>query len=283
TIAMVKKYFDGKIPAASGEDIGPDSELKALAASTAIRTSKAMENLHVADALDEIWTLLRRSNKYIDETTPWILAKNNETERLGTVLYNLIESIRIASVLLKPYLPETGEKIQAQIGTAATDYESSLTFGATVPGTAVSDGAQLFARIDEKAFQAELEAEKAKKAAELKAKEELANVALISIDEFSKIDLRVAKVKACEPIPKAKKLLKLTVEVAGEERTVVSGIAQWYKPEDLIGRNVIIVSNLQPVVLRGVESRGMILAADAEEDDVKVIFADDIPSGAKVR
>ncbi len=283
TTAMVKKYFDGKIPAPSGVDEGTDSEFKELAVSTSTRTTKAMENLHVADALDEIWTLLRRSNKYIDETTPWILAKNNDTARLGTVLYNLIESIRIASVLLKPYLPETADKIQAQIGADVVDFESTFSFGATKPGTEVQDGGQLFTRLDEKAIMAELAEEKAKKEAAAKAKEEMANVAQISIDDFAKVDLRVAKIKACEPVPKAKKLLKLTVDVAGEERTVVSGIAQWYKPEDLIGRSVVIVANLKPAMLRGVESKGMILAADAGENDVKVIFVDDVPSGSQVR
>jgi len=286
TVAMVNKYFDGVIP--TPVEIGDafDADLKAVAVSTADRTSKCMETLHVADALDEIWATLRRSNKYIDETMPWALAKSEETrERLGTVMYNLVESIRIAAVHLSAFLPETAEKIYSQLNISETSYESTLVFGATKPGVKVGEASPLFARIDEKAKLAEVETQIAAKqaaAAEAAKDEEPEGVALISIDDFAKVDLRVAKVTACEPIPKAKKLLKLQLDVGGKPRQVVSGIAQWYKPEDLIGRSVVIVANLTPVKLRGELSEGMILAADNGPDDVRVIFTDGIESGANI-
>jgi len=287
TVAMVNKYFDGVIPAPVEIGDAFDADLKAVAVSTADRTAKCMETLHVADALDEIWTTLRRSNKYIDETMPWALAKNEETrERLGTVMYNLVESIRIAAVHLSAFLPETAEKIFAQLGITEKSYESTLAFGATKAGVKVGEASPLFARIDEKAKLQEIEAQIAAKqaaaAAETAKEEEPEGVALISIDDFAKVDLRVAKITACEPIPKAKKLLKLQLDVGGKPRQVVSGIAQWYKPEDLVGRSVVIVANLTPVKLRGELSEGMILAADHAENDVRVIFVDDINSGAHI-
>ncbi len=283
TVAMINKYFDGVIPAPVGEDDEFDADLKRVAKETAPRVAKCMETLHVADALDEIWTLLRRSNKYIDETQPWVLAKSEENRgRLGTVMYNLAESIRIAAVLLGAFLPETAEKIFAQLNVSDKSYDSALSFGATKAGTKVGEATPLFARIDEKAKTAEIEALLAKKAAEAQKEEEPEGVALISIDDFCKVDLRVAKVLECEPVPKAKKLLKLQLDVGGKKRQVVSGIAQWYKPEDLIGRSVVIVANLTPVTLRGELSEGMILAADNAEDDVRVLFVDGINSGAGI-
>ena len=287
TVAMINKYFDGVIPAPVEIGDAFDADLKAVAVSTAARTAKCMETLHVADALDEIWATLRRSNKYIDETMPWALAKSEETrERLGTVMYNLVESIRIAAVHLSAFLPETAQKIFSQLNISETNYESTLTFGATKPGVKVGEASPLFARIDEKAKLADIEAmitaKQAAAAAEAAKDEEPEGVALISIDDFAKVDLRVAKVTACEPIPKAKKLLKLQLDVGGKPRQVVSGIAQWYKPEDLIGRSVVIVANLTPVKLRGELSEGMILAADHDENDVRVIFVDDINSGASI-
>jgi len=281
TVVMNTKYFDGVVQQ-PGAPEGPDAELIALAENTAARVEQCMTDLHVADAIDEIFALLRRSNKYIDETAPWILAKNEDTRaRLGTVLYNLLECIRIAAVLLGAYLPETSEKILKQLGNPEASYESLSKFGAMKPGSVVGPAEVLFARLDEKVVAQQIAEATAPKAEE--AEEEPENVALIGIEDFAKVELRVAKVVACEPIPKAKKLLKLTLEVGGKPRTVASGIAKWYKPEDLIGHNVIIVSNLQPAKLCGVVSEGMILAADCGENDVKVIFADNIPSGSKVR
>ncbi len=287
SVAMINKYFDGVVPAPKGVDDEFDADLKRVAVETAPRVAKCMETLHVADALDEIWTLLRRSNKYIDETAPWILAKSEDSrDRLGTVMYNLAESIRIAAVLLGAFLPETAEKIFAQLNVQDKTYDSTLSFGATVAGTKVLEATPLFARIDEKAKTAEIEALlAAKAAASAPAKEEseeVEGVKLISIDDFCKVDLRVAKVLECEPVPKAKKLLKLQLDVGGKKRQVVSGIAKWYTPEDLIGRSVVIVANLTPVTLRGELSEGMILAADNGEDDVRVLFADGIVSGAEI-
>ena len=296
SVAMVNKYFDGRIPQ-PGPKQDPDGELAALAEKTPGAVARCMDDLHVADALDEIWTLARRSNKYIDETTPWILGRDEANKnRLGTVLYNLMECIRILAGLIEPFLPETAGKIRAQIGARPIAWEELGSFGNTVPGVQVGDGAPLFARIDEKKKLLEIEddldekikaAEKAAKKAAKKqqtAEDKPEGVAVIGIEDFAKIQFKAAKVLACEPVEKADKLLKLTLD-AGEEKTrqVVSGIARWYAPADLTGRTVVIVANLKPARLRGVLSEGMILAADNGPDDVRVLFADGVGPGAKIR
>ena len=223
-----------------------------------------------------------------DETAPWALAKDESKKaRLGTVLYNLLESIRFVAVLLSPFLPETSEKILAQINTDIKDYDSLSAFGALKAGTVVGKAEPLFARIDAKEMFEKIEARA--EAAQEAAKEENAEVkeaeglAKIGIEDFSKVELKVAEIKDCEPVKKAKKLLKLTLDDGSKTpRTVASGIAKWYKPEELIGHKVIVVSNLKPAVLCGVESNGMILAADAG-DEAKVVFVDGMPNGAKIR
>lgn len=287
TIAMTNKYFDGVVqPGDVTEEL--DGELKALAVETVGKVDKLLSEYRVSDTLDAIFTLAKRCNKYIDETAPWALAKDESKKaRLGTVLYNLLESIRFVAVLLSPFLPETSEKILAQINTDIKDYDSLSAFGALKAGTVVGKAEPLFARIDAKEMFGKIEARA--KAAQEAAKEENAEVeeaeglAKIGIEDFSKVELKVAEIKDCEPVKKAKKLLKLTLDDGSKTpRTVASGIAKWYKPEELIGHKVIVVSNLKPAVLCGVESNGMILAADAG-DEAKVVFVDGMPNGAKIR
>lgn len=287
TIAMTNKYFDGVVqPGDVTEEL--DGELKALAVETVGKVDKLLSEYRVSDTLDAIFTLAKRCNKYIDETAPWALAKDESKKaRLGTVLYNLLESIRFVAVLLSPFLPETSEKILAQINTDIKDYDSLSAFGALKAGTVVGKAEPLFARIDAKEMLEKIEARA--EAAQEAAKEENAEVeeaeglAKIGIEDFSKVELKVAEIKDCEPVKKAKKLLKLTLDDGSKTpRTVASGIAKWYKPEELIGHKVIVVSNLKPAVLCGVESNGMILAADAG-DEAKVVFVDGMPNGARIR
>lgn len=287
TVAMTNKYFGGVVqPGDVSDDI--DNELKSLAVETVGKVDKLLSEYRVSDTLDAIFTLAKRCNKYIDETTPWALAKDEEKKaRLGTVLYNLLESIRFIAVLLSPFLPETSDKILAQLNTDIKDYDSLSAFGALKAGTVVGKAEPLFARIDAKEMFEKIEART--EAAQEAAKEENAEVeeaeglAKIGIEDFSKVELRVAEIKDCEPVKKAKKLLKLTLDDGSKTpRIVASGIAKWYKPEDLIGHKVIVVSNLKPAVLCGVESNGMILAADAK-DEAKVVFVDGMPNGAKIR
>ena len=284
TTAMVQKYFGGKIPG-ERESADPDGELIAVATGLREKCDDAVNSYQFSSALTEIWKLVSRANKYIDETAPWALGKDEtKRARLAAVLYNLCESLRIISTLLAPFLPETAPKIREQIGALpeACTYGAAAKWGVLPPDASVTKGETLFPRIDVEKEIGELNKLIPNPAA--KAEEEKAEgVAQIGIDDFGKIDLRTAKVTACEPVKRSKKLLKLTLELAGEVRTVASGISQWYKPEDLIGHTVILVSNLKPAVLCGVESQGMILAADAGKDEVRVVFADGVPSGSKVR
>ncbi len=274
THAMTKKYFGGIIPAPTAS--APlDEELKSAVA-YAIKTSiDEMGTYHVADSLETIFAMLRRANKYIDETTPWILAKNEEDKpRLATVIYNLLEVIRIAAVLLYPYIPTTANDIFAQIGTDKTDLLETIKsgFGGLVANLPLGEAHTLFARIDEAKFLEDMEARRAAAEAALKEVEEPEHEPEIGIDTFMAVELRVAEILACEPIPKAKKLLKLEVNLGYERRQVVSGIAKFYKPEDLIGKKVALITNLKPAKLCGVDSYGMILASG--EEDVKVVFLD---------
>ena len=282
-VAMVKKYFDGVLPAPTAPE-ALDDELKTVALESVGKCAAKMDSFCIADAVNEVMAVAKRSNKYIDETMPWALAKDEEKkERLGTVMYNLIESIRFIAVQLKPYMPETAEKIFAQIGCNIDSYESLNEFGATPAGTVMGEAAPLFGRIDAEKLLAEIEAENAAKAAkEEEKKPAFEEMPPIAIDDFAKVDLRVAKVVDCKPVKKAKKLLELTLDDGtGTPRTVASGIALYYKPEELIGHNVIVVANLKPATLCGVESRGMILAGG--EDDVKVVFVDYLEPGTKIR
>ena len=291
TITMTNKYFDGKIlPQAGPESI--DAELIKLALETPAKVEKKMDELRVSDAIDEIFALLRRSNKYIDETQPWILGKDESKKaRLGTVLYNLLESIRIAAVLLEPFLPETSQKILKQLNTEKKDWESLQSFDGMIPGQKVGTPEILFARIDPEKKMEEVtkinEAKEAAKAAtdtkaENKPEKEEADNDLVTIDDFDKLDLRVAEVVKAEKHPNADKLIVFQLKVGDETRQVVSGIAKYYKPEDLVGKKVVMVYNLKPVTLRGIESRGMLLTAEKGKKLTMLSTLEDIESGATV-
>lgn len=285
THAMTKKYFGGVVPAPAGEE-GTDAELKAAVAAAKEAFARDMDDFRVADALDAVFAMLRRANKYIDETTPWALAKDEAKKaRLGTVLYNLLEAIRAAAVMLTPIIPATAESIFAQWNTDKTDYASIDRFGALESGKPLGEAAMLFARIDEKTVDDIIRAREEAAAAAAKASEAPARpegCAVIGIDDFMKVELRTAKVVACERVPKAKKLLKLQLDLGYEQRQVVSGIAKFYEPEDLIGKKLIVVANLKPAVLCGIESNGMILASG--EERVRVVFLDpETPLGERVR
>ncbi len=286
TVAMTNKYFGGVIPA-RGEEAGPDAELRRFCLDTVGNVEKNIDSFHMADAVEALMNLAKRCNKYIDETAPWKLAKSEEDrERLGSVLYNLLESIRWIAVLLTAFLPETAEKIFRQIGAEDRDYESLKEFGRLAPGGKVGAAEPLFARIDAEKTIAEINAKReAELAAEAAAElPKLEHLPQISIDDFMKAELRCCSVRACEKVPKASKLLKLTLFDGERERTVVSGIAKWYAPEDLAGKKVICVCNLAPHDFRGITSEGMILAGDLGDDGAKVVFLDDsIPEGALVR
>lgn len=286
TIAMQKKYFDGVIqPNDTAEPL--DDEVKALAVKTLADVDKCFNEYKIADSIECILTLARRLNKYIDETMPWALAKDESKKaRLGAVLYNLLEGIRYLAILLKPYMPDTSKEILAQLNTDVTDYDSLLTFGGLKAGESVGEPKVLFSRIDSEKLIAELVAkQEEQQKAEKERIEEIQGIAKIGIEDFAKVELKSAEIKACEPVKKAKKLLKLTLDDgSGVDRTVASGIAKWYTPDELVGKKVIVVSNLKPATLCGVESQGMILAADAGEDAVKVVFLDSsIPNGSKIR
>ena len=271
TIAMTNKYFDGVIsnPKAVGEF---DDELIEICKSSKEKYFDLMNKFRIADAMDEIWAIVRRSNKYIDETMPWALAKDEaQKDRLATVLYNLLESIRYIAVMLQPMMPQTAELIFASLNTKLNTWESVADFGGLNVGEKVGEAKPMFARIDEEKKLAEIEAEIE---ANMEKEPEIEPIKPeIEFADFEKLDLRVAKVVAAEKVEKADKLLKLTVKLGNEERTVVSGIAKFYKPEELVGKNVVMVANLKPAKLRGIMSNGMILAV-ANDDKLDVIEVD---------
>ena len=290
SIAMTNKYFGGKVSKPATQD-ALGQELADACNHTIKKYYEQMDTWHNADAAETVMNLAKRCNKYIDETAPWALAKDEANrEQLEGVLYNLLDCIRVLGILLTPFMPDTGAAIHAQLqaDAAVTDMDAAV-FGAA-DGYAVGTPSPLFARIDADKMLAEIAAkiEAEQKAAE--AEEEKAGIVFlpqITIDDFFKVDLRVAEITACEPIKKAKKLLKLTLnDGTGEPRTVASGIAKWYQPDDLVGRRVVLVANLKPAVLCGVESQGMILAATdhtAEgEEDVKVLFVDGMTPGSAI-
>ena len=285
TIAMQNKYFDGVIqPGTIAQPV--DDELKSFALNTVEKVEKCFETYRVADAVEAVLNLAKRSNKYIDETTPWALAKDEASlPRLGTVLYNLLEAIRYIAILLSPFMPETSEKIFSQMNCDIKNYDSLASFGALKSGEKVGKAEALFARIDaEKMLEEIAQKQEAAAKEEEKAKpKEIEGLAEITFDDFAKVELRVAEITECEPIKKAKKLLKIMVnDGTAEPRQIVSGIAPWYKPEDLVGKKVIIVANLKPAKLCGEMSNGMLLAGDVSDDDVKVVFVD-MPAGTKIR
>ena len=271
SIAMSNKYFDGQITN-PGVSEPVDQELIDLAESTLAKVTEKMDDFHVGDALDEIFTLLRRTNKYIDQTEPWVLAKDPEKkDRLATVLYNLLESIRFSGVLLSSFLPETSEKILDALQTQQRDFDSLAKFGQLETNHAVIKKMQpLFARIDERKFFAQ------------KAKPKKAEEPKIDVDDFAKVELKVGTIVSCEKHPKADRLLVEQIDLGDETRQIVSGIAKYYQPEDLVGKQVVVVTNLKPVKLRGVESNGMILCA-ADKKHLSIVSVDQpMPNGTKI-
>lgn len=295
TVAMVHKYFNGVLTKPAGKPDALDGELIGTAVNAVAKYETLMNAYKTADALDVIMDVARRSNKYIDETTPWALAKDeSQKDRLAAVLYNLAETIRFIAVMIAPLLPQTGAEILKQLGNPASDYSSLKTFGAILSGARVGEAVPLFSRIDEAKKLEEIEAENLAKQGQAAApktepkpeqgKTEAASIpGIITIDDFAKVELCTAEIKDCAPVEKSDKLLKLTLDDGRGGRQVVSGIAQWYQPQDLIGKKIIVVANLKPAKLRGVESNGMILAADSE-GRANVIFIDaSVPNGAKVR
>ncbi len=289
TVAMVEKFFGGTLPT-ERESAPVDDELINMATSLREKIAEFMDETQLNNALAEIFKVISRANKYIDETTPWILGKDESKKaRLASVLYNLLEAIRISTTLLSCFMPTTMPKVWEQIGAdkELITYENAGKFNVLPLDVTVHKGPALFPRIDADKEIEELnelikkQAEEAQKALQ---KPEIEGLAEIQFDDFAKVELRVAKIEQCEPIKKAKKLLKLQVNDGSSElRQIVSGIAPWYKPEDLIGKSVIIVANLKPAKLCGEMSNGMLLAGDVSEDDVKVLFVDGMPAGTKIR
>lgn len=290
TVAMADKYFGGTLPA-DREEGEFDAELIAEAEELRAKVDEFMDKTQINNALAEIFKIVSRANKYIDETAPWVLGKDESKKaRLATVLYNLLETIRIVSTLLSNFMPTTMPKVWEQIGAAESDitYENAGKFGVLPADVTVHRGEIIFPRIDVNKEIEELNkiigsnAEPEEKADDGFEPAPIADE--ITIDDFAKVDLRVALVKDCEKVKKSKKLLCLQLDDGFGGRQVVSGIAAWYKPEDLIGKKVVIVANLKPVKLCGVESNGMICAADTPDGAASVIFPDqDLPCGAKLR
>lgn len=289
TVAMVEKYFGGTLPTEreSGEF---DDDLIAQATALKAKTDEYVDETQLNNALAEIFKVVSRANKYIDETTPWVIAKDESKKpRLATVLYNLLETIRIVATLLSAFMPTAMPKALEQIGADenTASYENAGKFGVLPLDVTVKKGEALFPRIDVDKEIEELnsiikntEGEKPKE----EKKPKIEGLAQIGIDDFAKVELRVAKITDCEPVKKAKKLLKLTLDDGEGERIVASGIAQYYTPDELKGKKIILVANLKPAKLCGIESCGMILAADDGDGGVKVVFVDDsIPSGCKIR
>lgn len=281
TVSMINKYFDGDIPSV-GEETEFDADLADTCLRAAKKTEECMDKLRVADAMDCIWEIVNRANKYIDETMPWALAKSDDgREKLKTVMYNLIEAIRFITSLLGSFMPDTQTAIAKQTGAAELEWESLECFGMTKPGVKVGAAEPLFVRLDPEKKLAELEAELAPQP-----KEEKVEIAPfkenVTIDDFGKLDIRVGKVVVCEKVPKSSKLLRFELEVGSERRQILSGIAKYYKPEDLIGKNVLFIANFPPRKMMGYESNGMILSAEHDGKLVVTSTLDDIQSGAEI-
>ncbi len=306
TVAMVEKYFNGVLPTPEAK-AEIDDELISLAKITVEKVEESLDSLMFNSALVAIWQLIGRTNKYIDDTLPWNLEKAGNKLRLGTVLYNLVESIRIISILIQPFMPKTPFKIWEQIGlntdSEVLTWDSSKNWGATPYGIQVKKGEAIFPRLDlleeikaidentkakqelkeDKMEQVAQNGEELKKEQVLQKEEEVIKKEEISIEDFQKVELRVAEVVAAEKIPNADKLLKLQLDLGFERRQVVSGIAKYYQPDELIGKKVVCITNLKPVKLRGEISNGMILAASVGDQLVLTTVAGEIPNGAIVK
>ena len=289
SISMLNKYFNGVI-SNPNEREALDEDFINTVMSTASRVEKKMEALQVGDAIEEIFVTLKRTNKYIDETMPWALGKDEtKKDRLATVLYNILESIRVCAVLLSSFMPETAEKILDEISTNQRDFNSLAEFGYLECGHTVDNKPEiLFARIDVKEFMENLEKEKAKEAKKAEKEAKKAEKATepakeeITIEDFMKLELKVGTIVSAEKHPKADRLLVEQIDLGDETRQVVSGIAGSFKPEEVVGKKVVVVTNLKPVNLRGVESQGMILCASTKKDLDIVTILKDLPNGTKV-
>lgn len=297
TVSMIEKYHGGVVTHKEGTE-AVDKEFIALVNETVAGYSDAMDHMELNQAIKDVWNLIGRANKYIDETAPWILAKDPaQAERLQAVMYNLAEALRIIAILIAPFVPVTAPKIYEQLGLGKPEsfFMADAVWGKLATGTKVQKGEPLFPRIEvteagetviaatKKTAAKAIKAEAPKVEAKKEAKPEAAAAGEITIDDFAKIDLRVATVVAAERVPKTDKLIKLQVKIGDEERTIVSGIAQHYEPENLIGKNVIVIANLKPAKLRGIESRGMVLAASDGEGNLVLADAPGIASGSKVK
>ena len=297
TVSMIEKYHDGVVTHKEGTE-AVDKEFIALVNETVAGYSDAMDHMELNQAIKDVWNLIGRANKYIDETAPWILAKDPaQAERLQAVMYNLAEALRIIAILIAPFVPVTAPKIYEQLGLGNPEsfFMADAVWGKLATGTKVQKGEPLFPRIEvteagetviaatKKTAAKAIKAEALKAETKKEAKPAAAAAGEITIDDFAKIDLRVATVVAAERVPKTDKLIKLQVKIGDEERTIVSGIAQHYEPENLIGKNVIVIANLKPAKLRGIESRGMVLAASDGEGNLVLADAPGIASGSKVK
>ncbi len=289
TVAMSQKYFGGKVCAPTAPET-LDEELKAVALAMPGKVAARMDELKVADAIDEIFVLLRRANKYIDETMPWALAKDESKHaRLGTVLYNLLEAIRFAAIALEPYLPDTSKRILSQLQVENGGLESLSAFGVLPAGGNVGPAEILFARLDAAKKLAEIDEFNAAKAKEKLPALEIEPYAQenVDFDTFCKSDFRAVKVKDCQPVKKSDKLLQFTLDDGtGTDRQILSGIAKYYKPEELIGKTLVAIVNLPPRKMMGKESCGMLLSAvhteKGEEKLNLIMVSDAIPAGAKL-
>lgn len=286
TISMSNKYFDGVVNN-KGVDEEIDAEFKQTILETPVKAAEKMEKLRVADAITEIFTLFKRCNKYIDETMPWALAKDEaKQDRLATVLYNLIEGITIGASLLEPFMPETSKKILEQINAEARAFDDMKEFGKYPSGNKVTEKPEiLFARLDLKDVMEKVEEIKAKQKSEAEGEKypDVEKKPEITIDDFDKVQIQVGEVIKCEPVKKAKKLLVSQIKIGAETRQIVSGIAKYYKPEEMVGKKVAVITNLKPCKLCGVESQGMILAAGDDEGNLSVVTVDkDIISGSEI-
>ena len=297
TVSMIEKYHGGVVTHKEGTE-AVDKEFIALVNETVAGYSDAMDHMELNQAIKDVWNLIGRANKYIDETAPWILAKDPaQAERLQAVMYNLAEALRIVAILIAPFVPVTAPKIYEQLGLGKPEsfFMADAVWGKLATGTKVQKGEPLFPRIEvteagetviaatKKTAAKAIKAEAPKAEAKKEANPAAAAAGEITIDDFAKIDLRVATVVAAERVPKTDKLIKLQVKIGDEERTIVSGIAQHYEPENLIGKNVIVIANLKPAKLRGIESRGMVLAASDGEGNLVLADAPGIASGSKVK
>lgn len=297
TVSMIEKYHGGVVTHKEGTE-AVDKEFIALVNGTVAGYSDAMDHMELNQAIKDVWNLIGRANKYIDETAPWILAKDPaQAERLQAVMYNLAEALRIVAILIAPFVPVTAPKIYEQLGLGKPEsfFMADAVWGKLATGTKVQKGEPLFPRIEvteagetviaatKKTAAKAIKAEAPKAEAKKEAKPAAAAAGEITIDDFAKIDLRVATVVAAERVPKTDKLIKLQVKIGDEERTIVSGIAQHYEPENLIGKNVIVIANLKPAKLRGIESRGMVMAASDGEGNLVLADAPGIASGSKVK